>query len=80
MAVVGAGALKRLARVQAALCAPPGQRRRVMVVPPILPLDQWEAIAVPQQRKLLEDAASDIADPLERMRSTLPDPDVRLTR
>lgn len=39
--------------------------RGVMVVPPLMTIAQWEALAVPAQAKLIEDCAQDRQDKVE---------------
>lgn len=63
---VTAATLKRLGAVEAKVSGTDADglpRQGVMLVPPILDVDAWEALAVPSQTKLMMDAFSDIAVP-----------------
>lgn len=58
---VSASTLKRLARVESSLHGEDEQGRGgVLLVPPILSLDEWEAVAVPTLNRLASEAAEDI--------------------
>lgn len=53
--------LRRLDKVESTLFTDTGERRTgVMRVPPILPLGEWEALAVPTLQALALAAAQDI--------------------
>jgi hypothetical protein len=63
--------LKRLAAVEGAMFGDDGKARGgVMLVPPVLGFDEWEALAMPALAKLAASAAEDIerhrADVLHR--------------
>lgn len=56
--------LRRLDKVKASLLDENGEaRQRVLLVPPILPVDDWERIAVASQEALLVFCASDAGLP-----------------
>lgn len=53
--------LKRLAAVEGAMFGDDGKARGgVMLVPPVLGFDEWEALAMPALAKLAASAAEDI--------------------
>lgn len=58
---VPAATLKRLAAVEGAMFGDDGKARGgVMLVPPIMAADAWEALAMPTLAKLAASAAEDI--------------------
>lgn len=72
--------LSRLAKVEAKLFDPFGKRRGgVLWVPPIMSIDEWEAIAVPAQAALaaacMEDARTLDGPSLSERLAGMPDPD-----
>ena len=68
---IGLTTLRRLDKVEASLIDEQGQSRQgVLLVPPILPLAEWERIAVVSQESLRVAAAEDAGV------STLPAPDL----